>query len=84
MLCIMYAFIPLNKMISLNPMYYLSKVSLVMCVFSIERSSFMERYFERTSFMDVIRAFMEYIRAFMEYIRAFMEYIYWYAHMCRI
>jgi hypothetical protein len=28
----------------------------------------MERYFERTSFMDVIRAFMEYIRAFMEYI----------------
>jgi hypothetical protein len=28
----------------------------------------MERYFERTSFMDVIRSFMEYIRAFMEYI----------------
>jgi hypothetical protein len=60
--------IPVNKMISLNPMYYLSKVSLFICVISIERSSFMERYFERTAFMDVIRAFMEYIRAFMEYI----------------
>ncbi len=28
----------------------------------------MERYFERTSFMDVIRSFMEIIRAFMESI----------------
>jgi hypothetical protein len=43
-------------------------VSLFMCVISIERSSFMERYFERTSFMDVIWSFMEYIRAFMESI----------------
>jgi hypothetical protein len=34
----------------------------------------MERYFERTSFMETIRAFMETIRAFMETIRAFMDY----------
>jgi hypothetical protein len=32
-----------------------------MCVISIERSSFMERYYERTPFMETIRAFMEYI-----------------------
>jgi hypothetical protein len=34
----------------------------------------MERYFERTSFMETIRAFVETIRAFMETIRAFMDY----------
>jgi hypothetical protein len=34
----------------------------------------MERYFERASFMETIRAFMETIRAFMETIRAFMDY----------
>jgi hypothetical protein len=27
----------------------------------------MERYFERTAFMDAIRSFMEIIRAFMDY-----------------
>jgi hypothetical protein len=42
----------------------------------------MEHYFERTAFMDVIRAFMEDIRAFMEDIRAFMEYIYKGMHIC--
>jgi hypothetical protein len=41
---------------------------------SIERSSFIERYYERTSFMETIRAFMETIRAFMETIRTFMDY----------
>jgi hypothetical protein len=35
----------------------------------------MERYFERTSFMDVIRAFMEYMWSFMESIYIGM-------HMC--
>jgi hypothetical protein len=49
---------------------------------SIERSSFMERYFERTSFMETIRTFMETIRAFMEAIRAFMEIIYIGMHIC--
>ncbi len=34
---------------------------------SRERSSFMERYFERASFMETIRAFMETIQAFMDY-----------------
>jgi hypothetical protein len=37
----------------------------------------MERYFERTSFMDVTRSFMEFIRAFMESV-----YIYMGMHIC--
>jgi hypothetical protein len=42
----------------------------------------MERYLERTSFMDVIRSFMEGIRAFMETIRAFMGYDSIDVHQC--
>ncbi len=49
---------------------------------SIERSLFMERYFERTSFMDVIQSFMEVIRAFMESSRSFMEYNSKGMHIC--
>jgi hypothetical protein len=76
-------FIPVKiNLISLHLLYYLSKVNLIMCINSIERSSFMERYCERTSFMDVIRAFMEIIRAFMETIRAFMEYDSIGVHQC--
>ncbi len=87
--CNVYCLIPVNKMISWNLIFDLSKPILFMCAFvyisiSIERSSFMERYFERTSFMETIRTFMETIRAFMEAIRAFMENIYGYAHMCRV
>jgi hypothetical protein len=44
----------------------------------------MERYFERTSFMDVIRSFMETIRTFMETIRTFMEYDSIGVHQCAI
>jgi hypothetical protein len=69
MLCIMYFDTSENKT-NFSSFYvsFLPECAFIYMSLSIERSSFMERYFERTSFMDVIRSFMEYIRAFMEYI----------------
>jgi hypothetical protein len=56
-----YCLIPVNKIIPLNYMCHLLLVCLSTYFYSIERSSLMECYFERTLFMDVIWAFMESI-----------------------